>query len=699
MAVDGAFPLCVRDLAGRTRGQGFLADPAAGTVVTTHEAVDGLARLLLHTPGGGARHVRADAVTPLPEWDLALIDAPGIDAEPRLIGGERPPGSAVRVRLDAWTDSVLLAGGPATYTATDRLHRVAATAALPLPSGRLAALRLNAAHSGSPVIDSATGAVVAVLGTALHRAGRTAGLAVPLRAAAERGGPLADLLRRNGRAVPGFGADLNPAGLRALTAATLTGAPGDGGPDGGVGGELAEFEAARAQVLPLAALPGDGRARAVAAYAVRRQAGGAPTVWLRAADLRAGDRSLRDALARVLPGVDPDVAARTARDDGRPLLVVLDAPGDVPAARLPGWVAASCAWLRTADVRLVLVCSPALRADVASAHRLDGVVRRIVRAPGCGASAGEVTERLREAARRSVGTGALGRRAFEALFPASDGCGGAVLGEGVMRPEGAGYRFVDGEFADWLHAPHLDLDATLAAAARGAVARDRAGTVVQAMLHLARRAGADALRRRLRPLAEALDAPGDTGWWARHLLHAVPLGLPEAAGLLAELRWLADRIGGRTLPTGPFGPAFWRGLRLPDEETFDLLRRLLPADGPGTGGERYLSAAAALLAAAPEAGVAAVCRWFGDERPLRCGSGPAPGELTVATAAQALLYAHRGLAPAELAAALAGAAHPRADELLTELAADPWTGPLTGPRTGPRGVAEALPRAFCGRAG
>ncbi|MFI7278219.1 hypothetical protein [Streptomyces sp. NPDC049879] len=689
----------IRDLAGRVRGRGFVADRDSGTVVTTHEAVDGLARLLLRTGDGDTRQVRAAAVTPLPEWDLALVDAPGIRAEPLLVGGERPPGTAVRVRLDAWTDSVLLAGGPATYTATDRLHRVPDTVALPLPPGRLAALRLNAAYSGSPVVDGVTGAVVGVLGTALHCAGRAAGLAVPLHAAAAAGGPLAGLLRRNGRAVPGFGADLTPAGLRALTAATLPAVPGGWPRDGEGGGdgtadELARFEAGTVQVLPLAAPPGEERALAVAAYAARRQAGGGPVLWLRGDVLRDGDHSLRDALARALPGVDPDVAARVARDDGRRLLVVLDVPdtpGGAPAARPQGWSAATCAWLRAADVRLVVVCSPGLRADLAATHRLDLVVRRVVRAPGCGASAGEVAERLREAARRSVGTGALGRRAFEALFPAAGGWGGAVLGEGVMRREGAGYRFVDGEFADWLHGPHLDLDATLAAAARGAVPRDRAGTVVQAVLHLARRAGTDAVRRRLRPLAEALDAPGDPGWWARHLLRAVPLGLPEAAGLLAELRWLADRIGGLALPVGAFGPAFWRGLRLPAEETFDLLRRLLPADAPGTGGERFLTAASALLADVPGAGVAAVARWLGDERPLRCGSGPAPGELTVATAAQALLYAHRGRAPETLAAVLAGAPWPRAGELLAELAGERVAGPAAGQ--------PAVPRAVCGRAG
>ncbi|MEV4443274.1 hypothetical protein AB0K09_30590, partial [Streptomyces sp. NPDC049577] len=40
----------IRDLAGRARGTGFLADDR-GTLVTSHEAVDGLARLVLYGPG------------------------------------------------------------------------------------------------------------------------------------------------------------------------------------------------------------------------------------------------------------------------------------------------------------------------------------------------------------------------------------------------------------------------------------------------------------------------------------------------------------------------------------------------------------------------------------------------------------------------------------------------------------------------
>lgn len=80
--VDAAL-VRIRDLAGRTRGTGFLADHE-GTVITSHEAVDGATQLVLQpmADGGGAAGgggwtcvVAADALTPLPEAGLALVRA------------------------------------------------------------------------------------------------------------------------------------------------------------------------------------------------------------------------------------------------------------------------------------------------------------------------------------------------------------------------------------------------------------------------------------------------------------------------------------------------------------------------------------------------------------------------------------------------------------------------------------------------
>ncbi|MEU1306738.1 hypothetical protein ABZ443_44565, partial [Streptomyces shenzhenensis] len=75
----------IRDLAGRPRGTGFPADHH-GTVVTSHEAVDGLARLVLHA-GERTCVVTAAAVTPLPHLDLALVRAAPTPAQPDPITG------------------------------------------------------------------------------------------------------------------------------------------------------------------------------------------------------------------------------------------------------------------------------------------------------------------------------------------------------------------------------------------------------------------------------------------------------------------------------------------------------------------------------------------------------------------------------------------------------------------------------------
>ncbi|MFJ4216872.1 hypothetical protein ACIP27_29655, partial [Streptomyces hydrogenans] len=73
------------DLAGRPRGTGFLADHE-GTLVTSHEAVDGLTRVVLHAPGERTRLAEAEAITcPRPQL-----------RKPRLL---RDRGRATRHRL------------------------------------------------------------------------------------------------------------------------------------------------------------------------------------------------------------------------------------------------------------------------------------------------------------------------------------------------------------------------------------------------------------------------------------------------------------------------------------------------------------------------------------------------------------------------------------------------------------------------
>ncbi|MEU7046251.1 serine protease [Streptomyces varsoviensis] len=379
----------VRDLAGRPRGTGFLAD-GHGTLITSHEAVDGLARVVLHAPGEQTCLVGDDAVIALPEWDLALVRTEGLSAPPLAVSASTAiePGAGVRLRTRRWLDARVVGGAAVTYTATDRFHLLGS--ALELTVGDRETVRLGERAAGGPVLDARTGAVVAVLGTALQTGRRAGGFAIPLRAtaAADPQGPLAALLARNSATVPAYGPELNLAGALQLTALSL--GPADGPRPWGepaarpdTAEEFTRFLDGDAPVLGLVGDPGTGRTTELAALAARRARGAAPapTVWLRGADLRAGDTSVRDAVARALTAagrvvtasagaagtvgdteaVTPEAIARLTRAAGRPLLVLLDGPEETPPAltrELAGWAAATAEWLRASGARLIVACRP-----------------------------------------------------------------------------------------------------------------------------------------------------------------------------------------------------------------------------------------------------------------------------------------------------------------------------------------------------
>ncbi|MEU3725806.1 hypothetical protein [Streptomyces sp. NPDC031705] len=300
--------------------------------------------------------------------------------------------------------------------------------------------------------------------------------------------------------------------------------------------------------------------------------------------------------------------------------------------------------------------------------------------PGVRRLAARVAGRVHEAARRCLGPGQgqLDRAAFEELFPWRTGWASAVLTEGLLVPAGPGYRFAHEELSDWLQGGHLDVPGALddlvhcgPAASGPPVPRHRIGPVVEALRRLpatelhetlaALVATLNALARGAPPGASPQSAPAgahaDRVWWASRLVRGVLLGAPDATPHLPVLRSLAEHVA-RAAP-GEFGGWFWNRLRLAESDRLDLLRRLLPCD------HRYLEAAARRLARAPQLVLPLLCAWFTDERRLRGRPGA-----TVATAAQALLHTHRGLAPDDLTEALVGAAHPRADELLAVLAED-----------------------------
>ncbi|WP_225846541.1 serine protease [Streptomyces sp. HPF1205] len=377
----------VRDLAGRPRGTGFLAD-GDGTMITSHEAVDGLARLVLHAPGDQVCLVESGAITPLPEQGLALVATEGLSLPPLPVaaGGPAHPERRIRLPLPA-AHGVVVGTGAVTYTATDRFHLLDEVYEIALDGTEVG--RLGPGASGTPVIDAATGAVLAVVTVALHAGHRAGGFAVPLRAL-DAPAPLAGLLARNAATVPGQGPHLNLAGVLRLTGATVRSAAGAADwrepverPE--VADALRAFATSddHTPVLAVVGAPGTGRTTALAALAAERARDPhpAPTVWLRGAELRPGDGGVKDAVERALrtaarvvgasrpgafaPGEPPyasaDAVREVARAAGRPLLIVLDAPEEMPpvlAHALPDWVAGTAGWLRAGGARLAVACRP-----------------------------------------------------------------------------------------------------------------------------------------------------------------------------------------------------------------------------------------------------------------------------------------------------------------------------------------------------
>lgn len=178
-------------------------------------------------------------------------------------------------------------------------------------------------------------------------------------------------------------------------------------------------------VLALVGAPGTGRTTALATLCARRARGvaPAPTVRLRGADLRAEDGSLADAVGRALhqagrivaasgaPGdtttATPERAAALAHAAGRPLLVVLDGPEEMPpllAHRLADWTTATEAWLRAHHAHLVTACRPE-HWERAGALYGPGALHRPVTGPGAGLPAALVLGSYSETEARAVREG------------------------------------------------------------------------------------------------------------------------------------------------------------------------------------------------------------------------------------------------------------------------------------------------------
>ncbi|MYR62128.1 serine protease, partial [Streptomyces sp. SID625] len=115
----------------------------------------------------------------------------------------------------------VLGTAAATYPADGRSHRLDGVLELAIGTAGRDALRPGGGAAGGPVLDPETGAVAAVLGTALCSGPRATGLAVALPPGDGPDGPLAGLLARNAATVPAYGPDLNLAGVLELTATSV----------------------------------------------------------------------------------------------------------------------------------------------------------------------------------------------------------------------------------------------------------------------------------------------------------------------------------------------------------------------------------------------------------------------------------------------------------------------------------------------
>ncbi|SDT56029.1 serine protease, S1-C subfamily, contains C-terminal PDZ domain [Streptomyces sp. TLI_053] len=393
--------LRIHDRDGRPRGLGFVLDPL-GTVLTAHETVAGLDGIVLHLFGGQTRVLGPDHVRPLPGQGLALLRTDTVGGLPVPPLPVAPPPAAgdgtvllvpVPVRGEGRADGrtvLLRCGLAAGHPPADCVRPAGGVLLLDVPSAADAAV----VPAGAPVLDAASGTVVAVVAPGLRPPGRPGPpTAVPVTADRVDVPELAEALARNAARVPAYGGALNLAGVLRLSAAQLAAAgagpdrvaalaadrvdrpdglaewadllvdgPSSGDSRSGPGG------APGVGVVALVGAAGTGRSTEAAAVAVRRGDGDGPrpTVWLRGADLRPGDASLAGAVERALGSASarlgvpapagPGAVAALCAAAGRPLLVVLDGPEESPVPLDADWLRASACWLAAGGARLLTAC-------------------------------------------------------------------------------------------------------------------------------------------------------------------------------------------------------------------------------------------------------------------------------------------------------------------------------------------------------
>ncbi|MFD0528346.1 hypothetical protein ACFQ1I_16815 [Kitasatospora arboriphila] len=208
-------------------------------MVTAHEVAAGPGALTLRLPDGTLRPLGPDAAELLPELGLALLH-PAADGPPGPDPANAPaaPAGALPAALPAAlpiaqdadrADGRPLAllrptapdGTPAAPHPVGLASRCTAVLVLPeglhaVPGTLVLAVPPQAVLPGTPVLDTTTGAVLAVLAPALRGERPDTVAAAPLI-----GTGLHRLLRRNAESVPAHGTALNLGGVLQLAAAQL----------------------------------------------------------------------------------------------------------------------------------------------------------------------------------------------------------------------------------------------------------------------------------------------------------------------------------------------------------------------------------------------------------------------------------------------------------------------------------------------
>jgi hypothetical protein len=395
----------IRGANGETLGTACPVD-RYGTLMTCLDVVDGRpGSLAVPARGGDAVPLAGWRMHALRRWNLALLtpDPVAAAAMAGLLGAAAQPlGTGRSTRLVALP---VLGRGPRPLTGSvaGTVTAVCAGRSLPgcwrIESGR--GPGLPAGSVGGPVVDAETGAVVGVLlGEGAGAGGRGGGaVALPLGALLGEA-DLVELLRRNAVSVPAFGRALNLAGVLELTGAQLSCAVAGGAVAPEVAaavrapradGLVERWAVGGPSVLAVVGGSGTGRSTELAALVAARPAR-LPAVRLRGAELRAGDRSLGEAVERAMDaaavrlgvprvgGGGPGAAAvcRMAAAGGHPLSVLLDSPEEAPPALLPDleqWCRESAEWLRSVGARLAVGCGPEFWEWVAEWFAPAGCVR------------------------------------------------------------------------------------------------------------------------------------------------------------------------------------------------------------------------------------------------------------------------------------------------------------------------------------